>query len=98
MRPVPEEKTYDITVENAGLPGLPAPETLTTTNQDFSVISKNANGSVLIMTTNNQVVTGVPLDKEVVTQPQPDPTLDETENILENYDSLLSTNQTLIDR
>jgi carboxyl-terminal processing protease len=98
VRPVPEEKTYDITVENAGLPGLPAPETLTTTNQDFSVISKNANGSVLIMTTNNQVVTGVPLDKEVVTQPQPDPTLDETENILENYDSLLSTNQTLIDR
>ena len=103
VSPVPDEKIYDITVENAGLPGLPAPEPLLATNEDFSLISSNANGSVCIMTTNNEVLTGIPLPAqtnapaEVITKTQPvDPWLHETENILENYVSLFSTGSSLI--
>ena len=102
--PVPDETIYGITVENAGLPGLPAPGPLTATNENFVLISTNENGSVSIMTTNNETVVGVPLNPvgtnasaEVMTKIQPvDPTLDETEHILEDYISLLSSNQTLI--
>jgi len=104
ITPVPDEKNYNITVENAGLPGLPAPETLTATNKNFVLIATNENGSVTIMTTNNETAVGVPLNPigtnasdEVVTKTQPDdPTLNETEHILENYISLLSAHQTLI--
>ncbi|HUB87645.1 MAG TPA: carboxy terminal-processing peptidase [Verrucomicrobiae bacterium] len=104
MRPVPDETIYDFTVENAGTPGLPAPEPLLATNTDFSVISTNANGSVTIMTTNNAIATGIPARpaagshwSEVITQTQAvDPMLDETENILEDYITLLTTDRSLI--
>ncbi|HEY1719521.1 MAG TPA: carboxy terminal-processing peptidase [Verrucomicrobiae bacterium] len=102
--PAPDEKIYNITVENAGLPGLTAPEPLTATNKNFVLISTNENGSVSILTTNNETVVGVPLNPietnasaEVVTKTQvPDPMLDETEQILEDYISLSSPNHPLI--
>ncbi len=110
VRPLPDEKIYDITVENAGLPGLPSPEPLTATNDDALVIATNENGSATIMTTNSEVAVGIPLKQagtntpaagshfaDVVTKAQPvDPILNETENILEDYISALSSNRTLI--
>jgi carboxyl-terminal processing protease len=118
VRPLPDEKIYDITVENAGLPGLPAPEPLTATNENALVIATNENGSVTIMTTNNEVAVGIPLKQagtnapaagshfaDVVTKAEiVDPMvnmymntiLNETENILEDYISALSSNRTLI--
>jgi carboxyl-terminal processing protease len=104
ISPVPNEKIYDITVENAGSPGLPAPEPLTATNKIVALISTNENGSISAVTTNNETVVGVPLNPvgtnapaEVVTKSQPpDPTLEETEHILEDYISLLSASHTLI--
>jgi carboxyl-terminal processing protease len=62
MRPLPEAKIYDITVENSELPGLPAPESLTLTNENALVITTNQNGTVSAMTTNNDVVVGITLD------------------------------------
>jgi carboxyl-terminal processing protease len=110
LRPVPNETIYDITVENAGQPGLPAPEPLTSTNEDFSLLWSNANGSVSIMTNNDAIITGIPLNSigtdahatasvisKVVTKTQPvDPMLDETENILGDYIELFSSNKNLI--
>ena len=110
MRPLPGEKIYDITVENAGLSGLPASEPLIATNENALVIATNENGSVTIMTTNNAVAAGIPLKQDetnapaagshfadVVTKTQDvDPILDETENILDDYILNLSSNRTLI--
>jgi len=115
-RPLPDEKIYDITVENAGLPGLPAPEPLTVTNQDALLIATNENGTVTMMTTNNEVAVGIPLKQagtnapaagsllaKVVTKAgDVDPMVNmnmilfETEKILEDYISALSSNHTLI--
>lgn len=66
-RPAPDEKIYDITVENAGKPGLPACETNTV---DYFSMSEGQ------------------VDEEA--------RLKETERILEDYISLLSTDKTLI--
>ena len=115
-RPLPDEKIYDITVENAGLPGLSAPEPLTVTNEDALAIATNENGTVTMMTANSEVAVGVPLKQagtnapdagshlaEVVTKAgNVDPMVNmnmilfETENILEDYISTLSSNHTLI--
>jgi carboxyl-terminal processing protease len=109
-RPLPDKKFYDITVENAGFPGLPAPAPLEATNENALLIATNDNDSVTIMTTNNQVAVGIPLEPdganapaagshfgEVVTKTQPvDPMLDETANILEDYISAFSSDHTLI--
>jgi carboxyl-terminal processing protease len=109
MRPLRDEKIYDITVENAGKPGLPPPEPLISTNAIASLIATNANGSVSVMTTNNDFVVGIPLNRfdpnaapvglhsgEVVTQPAPDPTLSETEHILEDYISAMDKSAALM--
>lgn len=105
VRPLPDETFYALAVTNAELPGLPAPEPLTATNENALLLATNENGSVSVMTTNNEVVTGIALGSigtnsqpgGVVTKTQPiDPVLDETENILEDYISALASSRTLI--
>jgi carboxyl-terminal processing protease len=109
VRPPPEETIYENTVENAELSGLPAPEPLTATNENVRLIATNENGSVSMMNSNNVIITGIlssqiakapatnPHFGNVITKTQPaDPTLDETEQILEDYISLLSKNGALI--
>jgi carboxyl-terminal processing protease len=110
VRPLPDEKIYNLTVENSGLPGLPAPEPMIVTNEDALLLATNQNGSVSIMTTNQEVVAGIVLEQsetnapaagshfgKVITKAQPvDPMLDESEHILEDYISLLSKNASLI--
>jgi carboxyl-terminal processing protease len=103
-RPLPDEKIYDITLENSDQPGLAAPEPMLATNGTVLLIATNQNGSVSTMTTNHEVVTGILLDLPetnapaakphcdmVITKAQTfDPALDESEGILEDYVSLLS--------
>ena len=104
VRPLPDETIYDITVENAASPGLPAPESLTATNENALLIATNANGSVSMMASNSEVATGILLGHaadshfgDVITKTQPvDPMLDETEYILEDYISLLTADTGLI--
>ena len=110
VRPLPDEKIYDVTVENSGLPGLAAPKPMTITNENALLIATNQNGSVSIMTTNHEFVVGIVLNQfetnapapnshfsKVVTKAQPvDPMLDETECILKDYIALSSSNRTLI--
>ena len=89
--------------------GLPAPEPLCVTNLNALLTSTNANGSVCIMTNNNNFAVGIVLNQSetntpaghlhlgtVVTKPQPDAMLDETEHILEDYISLLSKSPSII--
>ena len=77
-------KIYELTVANAGEPGLPPPldETNTVTATNLIVGANSA------QTASTNVVALPP--------PAVDPMLDETERILEDYISLLSSNQMLI--
>jgi carboxyl-terminal processing protease len=88
----PDEKIYDLTVENAGQPGLPAPvqetNTITgayqhdgTTNSAQAVSAKSANDGSNNIDENQQAEAA---------------RLSETEHILLDYISLLSSNQILI--
>jgi carboxyl-terminal processing protease len=104
-RPMPDETVYSIAITNAETAGLPAPEQLTATNESALLIATNENGTVSIMTTNDAVVTGIPLNPpatnslpvEVITKTQQvDPMLNETENIIEDYIQALSANHPLI--
>ncbi len=90
-RKVPDEKIYDITVENAGKPGLPAPEPLTTTNEVTYTLDSNFTN---YFGTNTNAMK--PVQKNEIKTLPSDPMLDETENILEDYISLLNANHTLI--
>jgi carboxyl-terminal processing protease len=92
-RKAPEEKIYDITVENAEQPGLPAPEPLMTTN--YFATTNGVTFSVDSNFFGTNAAAKSNLKTEVKTLP-PDPTLNETKNILEDYISLLSKNSTLI--
>ena len=101
-RPIPNEEIYDITVENADDPGLPAPEGLTTTNfvNTGAVFELSTNASTKTVsrtpkTIENAIMTNAQTEKIVNIAPV-DPALDETERILEDYISLLSSNQVLI--
>jgi carboxyl-terminal processing protease len=109
VRPLPDGTIYSLTVENSATNGLPAPDPLAVTNQNARLTFTNKNGSVSIMTTNNDIAIGVVLNQfvtnttngrvhlgTVVTQPQPDGTLDETINILRDYISSLSKSPGLI--
>jgi carboxyl-terminal processing protease len=108
VRPLPDVTIYTNTIEDFGLSSLPAPVSLTATNEHVLLIATNENGSVRMMTTNNEFATGIllrsatnaPADPHfgnVVTKTLPiDPTLEETEQILEDYISLLSKSGALI--
>ncbi len=84
-RKTPDVKIYELTVAKAGEPGLPPPldetNTVTATN-----LTAGANST---QTASTNVVAAP-------TPPAVDPMLDETERILEDYISLLSSNQMLI--
>jgi carboxyl-terminal processing protease len=88
-RKAPDVKIYDLTVENAGEPGLPAPVGETNT-----VTATASSHGLLPMSTisSNSVATPSP------NVPVVDPMLDETRRILEDYVTLLSSNQVLIAR
>jgi carboxyl-terminal processing protease len=96
-RKIPNEKIYEITVENSGLPGLPAPEPLTTTNYFVTtngVALNVASDFTNYFGTNAAAMTTSKKD-EVKTLPT-DPTLDETERILEDYISLMTKSAVMI--
>jgi carboxyl-terminal processing protease len=84
-RKVPDVKIYELTVAKAGEPGLPPPIAVTNT----AAASKPSVGANLTQTMPTTVA-------EAPKPPATDPMLDETERILEDYISLLSSNQTLI--
>ncbi len=102
LRPVPAETKYEITLENAATNGLPAPEPRLMTNFDATVIETNANGTVMAMTTNQDIIMGLqaagtnPSKATVVTRAGTDAALAETERILEDYISMSSSNTPLI--
>lgn len=82
-RPVPDEKIYDLNVENV-LTNLPPPETLTATNVVLQTV-QGKSGSVT-----NRI-------EKIVNITPVDPALEEAENILKDYISLISaTNSNLI--
>ncbi len=86
-RKLPDVKVYDLTVENAGQPGLPAPLVFTNT-----VAANNLPAVPLPAETE-------PMSPTTITNGAPtpyDPMLDETERILGDYISLKSSNQVLI--
>jgi carboxyl-terminal processing protease len=89
-RKAPDMKIYELTVANAGEPGLPPPlgETNTVTANNLPAGPRQA----LTGNENAAAVTQVPQPNS----PAVDPMLDETERILEDYISLLSSNQMLI--
>jgi len=102
LRPVPDETLYGISLANTETNGLPAPDPLLATNFNALLIRTNANGTVMAMSTNQDVIIGVkmnggtnPAAANVITKPRTDPVLDETERILEDYISF-SANHTMI--
>jgi carboxyl-terminal processing protease len=84
-RKAPDVKIYELTVENAGEPGLPPP--LGETN---TVTANNLTEGKLSTQTAPRINADAP------TPPAVDPMLDETERILEDYISLSSSNRMLI--
>jgi carboxyl-terminal processing protease len=109
-------KTYEITVKNSELPGLPEPVSFTdastagsyqrhtpevgySVDSDFSKYFKtNGTASVgktnKITTTSSTNAVSEAVDKK--SPPAVDPTLDETEHILQDYIKLLTANRNLI--
>ena len=84
-RKSPGVKIYELTVENAGDPGLPPLEVETNTVTANSLTT----GTNLTPATSTTIA-------EAPKTPAIDPMLDETERILEDYISLSSSNQVLI--
>jgi len=98
-RPRPNLKIYELTVKNSSEDGLPAPEPYyetnsvankatgfaTVTNADFTTVFTNQN-----LGANSSATTNVVAKPVVSKSFQPDPVLDETEQILEDYIYLLS--------
>jgi carboxyl-terminal processing protease len=86
-RKAPDVKIYELTVAKAGEPGLPPPLQKTNT--------VTANG-LPAGTNSTQAGGGGGRTSTTFANPVVDPMLDETERILEDYISLLSSNQMLI--
>ena len=86
-RKAPDVKIYELTVENAGEPGLPPP--LGETN---TVTANKLPAGPLPTPAGSANVVAVPPPTPAAV----DPMLDETERILEDYISLLSSKQMLI--
>ena len=88
-RKMPEPKVYEVTLKNAGLPGLPPP--VAKTNSVTAKISgsgADAHASASVEVPRAPLGTGE-LDGDDETPPAVDPTLDETESILVDYLNLL---------
>ena len=79
-RKAPDEQIYQITVENAGQPGLP-PMLWPTNMVAASALASGLTNATAAVGTN---------------APPTDPWLDETEHILENYVSLMDTNHAAV--
>jgi carboxyl-terminal processing protease len=107
-RKIPDMKKYEITVENADQPGLPEPTPLmiSTTNglaavdarttYEVAATLKTIDAGMNLPTNPSKVSTtnSVPV---ITTSPvPPDPMLNETVSILEDYITLLSANRTLL--
>jgi carboxyl-terminal processing protease len=90
-RPLPNEKIYNLTVENADKPGLPAPLLLTNSTQKIIAAAAAIPRSTAMKSSPTVSATG-----EIKSPPEIDPALDETERILQDYISLLAKNSTLI--
>jgi len=93
--PVPNEKRYEITLEEIETNGPMVLEPLTFTNVDAQLISTNDNGTVMAMNTNQDMIVGTkinsganPSKATVINPAGTDPMLEETERILEDYISL----------
>jgi carboxyl-terminal processing protease len=102
LRQAPRETIYGIGLANTETNGLPAPIQLLATNFNALLIRTNANGTVMAMSTNQDVIIGVKMaagtsasTAKVITKPGVDPVLDETERILEDYISL-SASHTMV--
>jgi carboxyl-terminal processing protease len=95
-RKIPDVKIYEITVENSDQAGLPVPRPLTSTNYIATTngVTFNVDSSFTNYFGTNTAAK-ISLKTEIKTLP-PDPLLVETENILEDYISLLQKNATLI--
>lgn len=102
-RQPPDEQIYQITVENAGKPGMPP--MLWPTNMVVAAANAAAGTTNKVTATAPSKPSGLPgsmripgaiapVNSTVSTNPPPtDPWLDETEHILENYVSLMRTNR-----
>jgi carboxyl-terminal processing protease len=86
-RRAPDVKIYELTVAKAGEPGLPPP-----LGQTNTVAANQLTASPLPAPAGSANVAAVPPPPPAAV----DPMLDETERILEDYISLLSSNQMLI--
>ncbi len=110
-RKTPDVKIYEITVADADKPGLPPPSPLTVTNNlatldDSHIVIEQYQKISSALETNSvpQITKAVAATNSHPSQPPAlvpsplllDPTLNETENILEDYISELSSNHTLI--
>jgi carboxyl-terminal processing protease len=100
-----DKKIYEITVEDAGKPGLPPPDPMTTTNYvglDGQILPTNSitAGTGTNLTVNpgtNAVAQSQTNNVKMVIKTLPtDPTLDEAENIMDDYISLLSAKHPMI--
>jgi carboxyl-terminal processing protease len=88
-RKIPDVKVYELTLARAGEPGLPPPMVFTnstTASRLPAVRPATADDAAESTTSTNAVAGPVPND----------PLLDETKRILEDYISLLSSNQILV--
>jgi carboxyl-terminal processing protease len=92
-RKLPQETIYDITVADATRPGLPLPVQLETQDEATNAVSDaakshpSANDTALATTNNPAPVTRVW---------SPDPMLDESERIMQDYIALWPSHETLI--
>ncbi len=94
-RKAPDEQIYEITVENANKPGLPPmlwPTNMVAAATNTAAVSPRLSEGLARATK----VTPIAVSSTTVgtNAPPPDPLLNETENILEDYVSLMKTNHT----
>ena len=94
----PDEKVYDITLKQALLPGLPAPEQWTNL-----LASRSLPGASDAIGTNSASISRAPvpesldsLDPDEIKPPAVDPDLDESERIMLDYISLLPKTSPLL--
>jgi carboxyl-terminal processing protease len=99
-RQPPDKQIYEITVENAGEPGLPPMLWPTNMVAESTNLESAKTGAVTAPINRRNVPGGLPKTIPAAAAgpnpPPPDPSLDETENILEDYISLSSARQTYI--